>query len=43
MKRQDTEIILGLKDIIANLTNSLKEKEQSFQEVNHKYVQIILL
>lgn len=40
MKRQDTEIILGLKDIISNLTNSLKEKEQSFQEVNNKYVPI---
>ena len=43
MKRQDTEIILGLKDIIANLTNSLKEKEHSFQEVNNKYVKINLL
>lgn len=40
MKGQDTEIILGLKDIISNLTMALKEKEASFKDIQEKYVAI---
>jgi predicted nuclease with TOPRIM domain len=38
MKSQDTEIIMGLKDIISNLTISLKEKDASYKDVQEKYV-----
>jgi hypothetical protein len=38
MKRQDTQIIIGLKDIISSLTFSLQQKEQSFQDIHDKYV-----
>jgi hypothetical protein len=40
MKGQETEIIIGLKDIIANLTLTLKEKETSFKDVHEKYVRL---
>ncbi len=33
MKSQDTEIIMGLKDIISNLTISLKEKDASYKDI----------
>jgi hypothetical protein len=41
MKSQDTEIIMGLKDIISNLTISLKEKDASYKDIQEKYVHIL--
>jgi hypothetical protein len=41
MKSQDTEIIMGLKDIISNLTISLKEKDSSYKDIQEKYVPIL--
>lgn len=38
MKKQDTQIIIGLKDIISNLTLALQQKENSFLEMHDKYV-----
>ncbi len=38
MKQQDTQIILGLKDIISNLTMALQQKENNYQDINDKYV-----
>ena len=43
MKKQDSEIIIGLKDIISNLTITLKDKEKSFTELQEKYVYFLLL
>ena len=37
MKKQDTQIIIGLKDIISNLTLALQQKENSFLEMHDKY------
>ena len=40
MKVQDSDIILGLKDTISNLTKLVQDKEQNYQELKEKYDQI---
>jgi hypothetical protein len=37
-KYKDSDLIMGLKDIIADLTNQSKEKEARYVELQNKYV-----
>ena len=40
MKVQDSDIILGLKDTISNLTKLVQDKEHNYQELKEKYDQM---
>ena len=42
MRDQDYDLIKGLKDIISNLTATLKEKESSYRDLQEKYVKMWL-
>ena len=41
IKREDTEVVRGLKDIITTLSETLKNKELAHKDLQNKYVILI--